>query len=707
MSRPLIAARSRLNVIVNITSFMMAIAVIAVCANVVANQSSWRWRVDATKTRAYSLSEQTQRLLNDLDGEWTIAVVLERDRVDRAVLRQIDEVLDRYAQSPADISVERIDPADPASLLAYERLLARLRDVHRSDIDQYDRAIEAGRRVAEELLLFARQQSSNLEAVLQAVADVESASVEMFSQRAGVMGLLADQGDRVLDEVDRALVARDDQPLPDYESARSILAAMLENWANELYEMARVFEELGHIADVAPEVRQFSRAAAAEYDQLASRLAGASDPLKQLAPLALGRIGTAIQEGDAAVIIGPERAAVIDREQLLPATVLGQHADGRVAFDQRFRGEQVISAAIRSMLRERMPMVVFMHASERSLLTPGRGGESGQADLTAAASILDTSRFRVREWIVGRSERPVMAPDDPVVWVVLPPTTPVVELNREQDMLVREIGRLIEDGAPILFNVYPGLHHRYRATDPWKALASELGIDVDTSRTIVDIVPTGPEQVQSQRFQVVQQFFADHAIAAAVHGRNTYFPLPLPMEADAEASSDGDLMPLVTVAPDRRRRVVDWTVDVANEYLGERQSQDATALGESVEAAIPIAMAGTRRVDSATHGRTTQRFIVVGSGGWMFSNIVDLAQSIGGDRAALQYPGNIEFLLASIAWLAHYDDLIAPSPTSQEVARLDGVTGDVRRLWSILTIAVMPVSALLLGGAVFLWRRRT
>jgi hypothetical protein len=104
-------------------------------------------------------------------------------------------------------------------------------------------------------------------------------------------------------------------------------------------------------------------------------------------------------------------------------------------------------------------------------------------------------------------------------------------------------------------------------------------------------------------------------------------------------------------------------------------------------------------------GEGTQRVIFVGSGNWMLSGIADAASSIGGGRAVLRYPGNQELLLASTAWLAGLDDLIAPSPVSQQVARLDGVNDRVGAVWAAITIIGAPIACLLLGCLVWLVRR--
>ncbi len=98
--------------------------------------------------------------------------------------------------------------------------------------------------------------------------------------------------------------------------------------------------------------------------------------------------------------------------------------------------------------------------------------------------------------------------------------------------------------------------------------------------------------------------------------------------------------------------------------------------------------------------------MLVGSGGWMLSYLADVAENIGGERYALRYPANFEFMQAAIAWLAGREELIAPSPASQEVSRLVGITAAVRQRWMIISMALLPGAALLLGLGTWAWRRR-
>ncbi len=682
---------------INLGVFLLSIAVIAVVVNYFAQRDSFRWQADATRTRAYSLSEQTQRLLNDLDGQWSIGLVMVRDRVDEPVRRQVDEVLARYVEQTGQIDIRVIDPTDPASLMDYEQLLGELRLIYRDRIDAYETALDDGMEQFESLLLFSREQSGGLEAFVEHLDRVDPELRQAFHQRAGVFGLLADQGEQVAETVEEAREVRDDQPLPDYETARSVLAAVLENWSAEMFELARFFEQLARMRDLDDAVRQHASASVQMYDDYARRLAEAADPLKQLPTLELAHIGQALQAGDAAIVMGPDRAAVIESSQLFPGTVTSGGRDGGVRYDQRFRGEQVISAAIRSLQYETMPAVVFMHSHEGSLLQRDR---EQQTDLVAVQSMLESNRFEVKEWVIGRSDRPRFDDDRPVVWVPLPPRTPTPEIDRRQRQLLEEIGELIDDGEPMLLSFYPSLQPQYRQSDPWRDLVQRFGFDIDTSRAVFERVRVAADETQTQRGQTIHRFEAAHPIAAAVHGQSSFFPMPMPIQlGEGHGGPDsggpsGRYDILAELRPGSNRVLADWTA----EFL----DQDLMEVGEPLTEPKPLIVAGERDTPG---GGGEQRFMIVGSGNWMLSNIADAAETIGGQRAARIYPGNAELLLSSVSWLAGYDELIAPSPTSQEVARLDGMTDRTRQWWTVITLVIMPVGALLLGSAVWLIRR--
>src|SRR5690606_33711416 len=92
---------------INLGLFLLGVATLAVVANFFAQQDGLRVQFDATKTRAYSLSPQTRQLMADLEGSWKIAVIMDERRTDRAMRRQIDEVLKRFGDASPNVTVAR------------------------------------------------------------------------------------------------------------------------------------------------------------------------------------------------------------------------------------------------------------------------------------------------------------------------------------------------------------------------------------------------------------------------------------------------------------------------------------------------------------------------------------------------------------------------------------------------------------------------
>ncbi len=132
------------------------------------------------------------------------------------------------------------------------------------------------------------------------------------------------------------------------------------------------------------------------------------------------------------------------------------------------------------------------------------------------------------------------------------------------------------------------------------------------------------------------------------------------------------------------------------------QTEGAVERGEAIEEAVPIAVAVERR-DPLDEGR--QRFLLVGSGAWLFSYVADAVTDLGGGQVALTNPGNQELLLAAVSWLAGMDELIAPSPVSRQVARLDGIEARDAVQWGLVTVVGAPLGWLSLGMMVWLVRR--
>ena len=427
--------------------------------------------------------------------------------------------------------------------------------------------------------------------------------------------------------------------------------------------------------------------------QVAQRLAEVADPLRRLEPLELSTIGRQLKLGQAAVVVGPKRAAVISSAQLFPRMNLKHAGTAAVSFDQRFRGEQLIASTLRSLQRENMPMVVFAHAEERSQLRR----HDRDVDLVGVATLLRTSRFQVEEWRVAEGDPPAPAPGQPVVWVVVPPTQRQgLELPAAERALLAATRQLLAAGEPVLLSVYPSVLSRLGRTDPWREIAAPMGLRVDTSQVVHEAVPVSAGKVQIERGVALQHYQGSHPIAEALEGQRAYFAVPVPIEilTGEAAPAHHEVIGLIDASG---RRWLDRNWDRPAEALVPPPTD------QRLEEAVPIVVAAERM---RPEGGGTQRMILVGSGGWMLSYIADVAVNVGGDRLALVNPGNAELLLTSVTWLAGMDELIAPSVASREVARLQHVTDAARLRWFLISVVGLPVTCLAAGMLMWWLRRR-
>jgi hypothetical protein len=678
--------------VVNLLIFLAAVGVVLLALNFFAMRSEFRAQIDATKTRAYSLSDQTRKMLESLQGDWTIALVVSEASVNPSVRKQMDEVLSRYTQASPKIRVLRIDPDDPRTLRDYEALLRDLQAIYADRIRAYDEALDAGTAAFKELQVFAEQHAGVLVALVEQLPQQEQTRARL-STSAGLISLLAEKGGEVLNAVNDARRVSEARPIADYEGARSILAEALSQWANETDAVAEIFRGWTQRTNLDAGTQQFAANTVTAFEEQSQKLAQAADPLKRLPEMELAAIGRQLATGETAVILGPNRAAVIPSHQLVPKSNLKSTQEGGITFDQRFRGEQLISAAIRSLTLEQMPLVVFVHAEEGSLLQQ----RERQADLTGAAAMLRSTRYNVQEWIVTKTaERPQPHRSQKAVWVVVPPPPArSVEASPAIRALFEATDKLIADGEPVLLSVSPSLVAKYGQPDPFAVLPQPFGLKPDTGTIVFEttIAPRGESEIKAS--QEVQDFSDETAIGRAVDGQQAEFGTPVPLRRiTAELGGVATVHTIAAIEPSPERWLeTDWTGG-----LTDREPRPDQRFSDP----IPIMMAAERANPA---GGGSQRFILVGSGGWMLTNVADPVVDVGGGRVALVNPGNHELMLASVAWLAGLDDLIAASPLSQEIARLRGITPEVKMAWSWILWAGVPLGCLLIGMLVYLWRR--
>jgi ABC-2 type transport system permease protein len=631
--------------------------------NDISMNERFRMRVDGTGSRSYTLSDQTKQLLNTLDQPWKIVVLLDESKADRAMLKQVDEVLRQYRDASSYITIHRINPSSPDAISSYDELLRDLISIYGEELRRAEFAIQDGIESFLTLMTFATSTSAWAETVSQIPStDQEEETLQTL---ANSLALLGNDGGLILDEVKKAMLVNIGQPLPQLSVARDILVAASSRWSTELIEVAGWLRE-GRTGGIA----SLCATEAHRFNQIARTLAIAEDQLLELGTLELGKLAAQLAVGEGAVIMSPDRATMIPATLLFPKTVGGNRS---IATDQRFRGEQIISSAIRSLHSEVQPTVVFMHSEENSLLVRRRNN----IDLWAARGLLETSRFGVMEWIPFDDSQPNI-PEGPVVWVVIPPSSRAgIEPTPNERALLDSTATLIANNEPVLLNLQPSMLPRYGQRDPWAELVRSIGLEADTGRVLFERVAVGPNQLEVQRGQLVHQLHSDHLISRAVNGRQVFLPLPIRVQGGET---------LINIAPSEDRWLEkNWATKISG-----------VSVEDPLTVQTPIA-AAVEQEDGA-------RAVVVGSGGWMLTWAADRAMTLGGDQIAMVNPGNSELLLAAVTWLSGFDDWIAAGPIGQQSSRVGVLSRTTYLTWAAVLVLGIPL--LLLGTTTVTTLRR-
>ncbi len=649
----------------------IALVVGLLALNVLLLSPELRVRLDATKSRAYSLSPRTQALLADLPGEWRLTVAVADDRTELAMRRQIDEVLGRFEAAAPSLQASRIDPTQPDQLMAWEALLLDLDRGSEDDITAWVHAIDQGRTAFVSLIELATAAAGPWRAV-------EQEGDHPLRTIAAAMAVLASQGDQVLAAIDDSMATGPHQPLPDLDAARTIAHQALASWSVELDAASRLVSPFD---DVLP-----LRISSEACESLAGRLAVDADRLSRLEPLPRASFGRRLAQGEVAVVSGPMGTHVIPASQIVPRSFAASE-DGRITFDQRFRGEQIISAAIRSLLDQQQPRVVFVHDGDTSVL----GGGNKQFDVAGAAAMLQASRVVVDQWTPHRQQVPPSWDGGPTAWVVLPPMhRSGAESAASEAAVRRATERLIAQGEGVLISLFPSPAPSMGQPDPWATLLAKLGIEAQTGVVLLRDVPGGkaPEAAVE-----LTDFPAPHPLASAMHGQSLLLPLPVPVQAAAGSAA----VDLASVAPSVDRWIEDqWRPLVS---VDPRLRRRPPTFDPNTVPQNPVNL--VTAVETPAGGRV----LVVGSGGWLRTSVADATLSAGGDRVSLAHPGNHELMMAATSWLSGLDDRIARGALSQEVGRLSGISASARQRWGWILLGGIPAFAVLVGVGVWLRRR--
>ncbi len=670
---------------------VFVVGVVAACTAAVAllSQPAMRLELDATKTRAYSLAPATSDLLRELKGAWQVLIFADARQADPAVLRQIDEVLERFRETNPSVDARRIDPSDPAASGAFEEALASLAASRASDLATAEAAIADGVAVYDLLRGESAAQPAGLRAAAQQLPS-DSVVRRTLEQLAALFAQIATDGEKFKVQVTELARTSATRPLPDIEGARSALAQGFRVWGDQLSSAAALFTQWRTQESLPQSVRNVAGSRIERFEQLATQLLASRQVLEALPALELDALGRELVNGEAAVVAGAGRMAVIPAWRIFPRDTVTEGAD-RVSYSWSFRGEEVLSGAIRSIATGSMPEVVFVHCERDSLLRV----HQDHNDLAAVADALKSAGFGVREWTPGRGERPTKSKERTQVFVVVPALKRAqLELSREERLLAEEAAHLVADGDAVLLTAGRSMLAVLGQPDPWQQTLAPFGIAPSAAKIVLELVAKEDGTPEVRPWQLIERVPADSPVASRMRGRAILMAQAMQIDV-AKALPEGvRVTTVVEVEPSTNR----W---LADDWRGDGDGAREVPSGQALTTAVPVAVFGERKVAGGS-----QRVALVASGGWLLTSVADLSDSLGGGRTALVNPGNRELLLSTVSWLAGRSDLLDAGLSGREVSRIEDLSDAARRIWMVGLGGLLTLGPIALGGLIVGQRRR-
>jgi hypothetical protein len=216
--------------------------------------------------------------------------------------------------------------------------------------------------------------------------------------------------------------------------------------------------------------------------------------------------------------------------------------------------------------------------------------------------------------------------------------------------------------------------------------------------------------LQANQFVFKLNHYGDHPIATPLEGLDflqagsmpimtTEAPagvkvtplLPIPMSPHFWASADAQ-----SILSSDRARVV--TFNAVPDVDNGRMYGDI----DNTAAAPLYGAAAAEKTDGS-------RLVVVGSSLFASSDLVDLPDNEMLEKHGLtvaRLPGNGEFFVNSVLWLAHEDSMLAISPHALQVARIKEMTPAALGFWRVGVFTVgLPLAVLFAGLLVYSNRR--
>lgn len=653
-------------------------------------------RVDLTQSGSYSLSAQTKTVLDKLDGKYELFTLLPdqgsvADSDLAVVYRNVQDMVNEYGRYSGHVTTDKIDLR--RDVVKAEQLNKAIIDAFHDELQPVMDAIDKGRASLKDVMPINEKLTDELTAgVNNDPNTTETNAQKLFRAAATRCAQFTQTAEQAEKQVDEGL----DQVLVNYSGVKQQFQAALVNYDKMLGVFIQSAGALNRVAglDNADKERLLE-----SVDLAKQARAALADPIKQLdeakdAPH-YNRVLYGLTGGASVVVLGPKRVKVLPVSDMWRQDMRGQDDTGHA--QPQYLIEEKLTGALLSMTIKQPPMVVFLLSGTGAALGP-RGLYNNVAER------LENADFKVTQWnpagqvsAMGQptppTPRPEAEPGQKTVWIVLPTSgqtgNPLLMAANPRKQIADLLKERLDAGDAAMVMLAADPNATFGLANPITEFLKTWGINAQTDRLILQSVPQANRRsVTSLQFPV-DVWPTALPITTALNGLTGMFIQPSPIVTDDK--HEATHQPLVKITGDKL-----WTTtDLSSPEAVQNAKYDPDNSADAYTIAIASERGGKRMVTFAEQVWASDYITGMGLLGPNTASITGSA-----------YPANSELFVNSVMWLAGLEDLIAASPRTQDVPRIQPMSVRAYGTYKVVLLAGLPSASLVLGLGVW-WRRRS
>jgi len=676
----------------NVLIAISAAIAIAILINVVGYLRLFNFRLDWTATRKYSLSEQTEKVLKDLDGEYEIVALLGQSN---EYINQVRDIVEEYGVLSNNITTQQIDPTSQYSRL--EKFFGKLQTRFEGDLAPQKEMIETGRSALQRT----REDMAEQLKLLGKLTSEKKITEEQFQQFvesvAAAFRRFDEDYKNINEQIDKAL----EEALPNFSGVLETLKSLLTQYDERIYAIAITQFQQRTEGDQTPnEVKEQLLRLVDLFKATQQQIRDANTAINtDLADDDYTNLRNQLSTSELVVVLGPTQVRVLKVTDMFrePTEQEKQMLEPGELPEFGFLGEEKLTGALIAMSLKHPPLVIFVQTGQRPVI-------GFQGEYENVASRLRSLNIEVQEWSPAGKQNPMTGqpmpagpPPEPkegqrVVWIIphiQPQGNPMMMQmgGGPGQMIATQVSPRIEAGENAM--IFLGLNpmSRFGQPDPLAQLVSTYGITAQTDRILLSEV-TGPNRKPAvQAMHRTSKWPSGSSITSALGSLEGVFAQASPMTLSSGEDQGVTLFKLAEVSGEKL-----WAED-------NLQNQNPRYNEEKAEESFTVA-AAAQRDDS--------RIMVVTDPMWATDQITTYGLLGPGTAEVFgsAFPANAELFVNSTLWLAGLDELIAASARTQDIRRVDDMEESSLIALRLALLILLPLTITGIGIGVWLVRRR-